>query len=182
MDLVKTLVGMSGPKSNPISITTKNDPYIANGAIRDWLSAHTVWTNCFAAVKFPEDEMRAVIMALPATSSRADVERMIEIFFNEFPISGILLINPWMAVISNSGRDTAVVVIIEETVTSVTCVLSNQVNSDRVLRLRFGSSDFAGFKPADFRRYQNSLREVYRLKQSDNYRFITLFHRLFIPR
>ena len=143
LEASRLLTGLSGVKAVPTTLMIKApEAFLARGAIRNWDLVRKAWQRGFSSAVLTQGNPKGVIIALPSICTQAEVERIVDAMFVEFPVTSVFLVNPWLAVMVNAGRRKGVVVFIEETAVAVVCVVNLRLEPASVHLLQQGMRDY----------------------------------------
>ena len=161
MDSTKILVGLSGHKAVPTTISIKApETFIQRGSIRNWELARKAWHRAFDSLVITSGNQKGLIVALPSNCTQHEIERMVDAVFTEFPIMSVFVINPWMAVMVNANRRTAMVVLAEEGATVIAAVVGMKLEAQSVIHLPVGIRDLPDSDKVAMQRYIESVQAV----------------------
>ena len=179
MDCNKTLYGLSGPKAVPTTLSVKHpETFYFRGSIRYWGFMKKTMQRCFDSLVVTDVNPRGVIIALPSHCSQNEVERMVDILFSDFPVSSVFLINPWMAVMMNANRRTAVIVYVEEAATTVVSVVDMKVEPDAVSHIPSGARDLSENLTSGVTRFIEQIHAVCHVLLATAFQSRPTFYRL----
>jgi actin-related protein len=123
-----------------------------------------------------------MVMVLPVKFTQSETERLIDLIFTECPVSNLLLVNPWIAVLCSTSRHTGVVVYIEETTTCIASIVAFKVEEHSIVHIPFGSKDFSDTSSkSETQRHHDLVHEVREAINSDPCNIIVPFFPSFVP-
>ncbi len=161
MDASKVLIGLSGQKAIPSTVAIKSpETFIFRGSIRNWDLVRRAWQRCFETMVLTPGNPRGLITALPCNCTQAEIERIVDVLFTEYPISSLFMMNPWMAVLLNANRRTGVVIFVEETATVVVSVVNMCTIAQSVNFLSLGTRDISDQVAPSLQRFVENIQAV----------------------
>eukprot|EP00043_Microstomoeca_roanoka_P005329 m.55064 g.55064 ORF g.55064 m.55064 type:complete len:869 (-) comp12919_c4_seq1:103-2709(-) len=146
-DEKRILGGRCGNDEPSVAIPTNDSSrseksFFEAGTITDWKHVTQKWQKVLHYLDVSSGSDHGIVFCLPIRATKADVQRLLRVAFDDLHAPRVFLTNPWTAALMASGCESGVVVCSESTSTCVVPILNMQVQSHAVIRMPVGDSDY----------------------------------------